>query len=440
MIFGTMVGVGALVAIILGVTRVIGGAWGVLRLPGCGAHGVTLLVCSRGVPAVAMAISALTRLHRSWIQIHAALTLWLILLSAAPGLSAQEVRGQLLSEAENAPIEQALILLLDESGRETARTIATPSGGFELRTPAAGRYRLRVQRIGQRGWEAPPFDLTAGQISRITLHVPDVPFELGELEAVAQRPRCGVTLGDASLGARVLEAAQTALGLAEAEATSGRRTYVLESYNRTVPERGATRDSVLTRGQLTGWPIQSADPDSLRINGFVHGEWPAGRFANPTSIVGPTYFAPDARVLFTEWFLSSHCIVLDTTSRQSGKAGRLVARFEPAKGTRSSGGLKGDLIFDRRTLNLRVLTFEFAELPSWAPRGSAGGELRFARLPDGAWVPASWQLRAPMPKVGSDRYHFFGVMELGGRVTSVRGENRQPDPAAEAAIKQAIEF
>jgi len=117
-----------------------------------------------------------------------------------------------------------------------------------------------------------------------------------------------------------------------------------------------------------------------------------------------------------------------------------VAKFEPAKGTPRSSSLKGQLLFDRETLTLRMLSFEFASRPSWAPRGSAGGEIRFARLPDGGWVPASWQLRAPMPRVGSDGYHFYGIVEVGGLVTSVRGENRRPDLKAEAALSRAMQF
>src|SRR5215210_723580 len=150
------------------------------------------------------------------------------LLTTTGRLQAQEVRGRLISAADSTPIVQSLLLLLDESGQERARTVTAPSGGFELHAPAAGRYRLRVQRIGQRGWEAPAFEVVTGQITRMTLHVPDVPFELGELEAVARRPRCGVMLGDASLSARVLEAAQTALALAEAEATCRSGTSITE--------------------------------------------------------------------------------------------------------------------------------------------------------------------------------------------------------------------
>ncbi len=364
--------------------------------------------------------------------------LFLISPCAAGSLAAQEVLGRLVSQADSTPVLHALVLLLDAAGREHGRTAVTSSGGFDLRAPSAGRYHLRVQRIGQHGWDSPAVDLRAGETTRLALQVPDRPFELSELQVLAGRPHCGVTLGDASLGAAVLEAAQTALGLAEAEASEGHRDYEIESYRRIIPDLGAAQDSVTTSGDLAGWPIQSADPDSLRIKGFVQGTWPAPNVVSPGSVVGPTYFAPDARVLFTDWFLKTHCIALDTAADRTDPRTSLVAKFVPAKSTRPAAALTGQLVFDRATLSLRRLSFEFAARPSWAPRGSAGGELRFARLPDGAWVPASWQLRAPLPTVGTERYRFFGVLEVGGRVRSVRRPDGTPDPNAEAALGEAV--
>ncbi|HET6777895.1 MAG TPA: hypothetical protein VFH26_03320, partial [Gemmatimonadales bacterium] len=285
-----------------------------------------------------------------------------------------------------------------------------------------------------------PVDLAVGTTLNLTVYVPDNPFELPPLEVVSRRPRCGVALGDGSVGAALLEAAQTALGLAEAEAANGRRTYAAESYRRTVPDLGPPLDTALTSIQLTGWPVESADPDSLRIRGFVQGHWPPPNAVNVGPVAGPTYFAPDARVMFSDWFLETHCIGVDTVSPQERDSRNvIVARFEPVRGTRDVAALKGQLVFDRCTFGLRLLKFEFVARPRWAPRGSAGGELRFAQLPDGVWVPASWELRVPLPKVGSDRYRFYGMLEAGGRVRSVR-LNGRPDPAAEKAVAEALRY
>jgi Carboxypeptidase regulatory-like domain len=356
-----------------------------------------------------------------------------LLVFTSQKLTAQQVLGRAVREADGSPLREALVVLVDNSGHEPARAVTSASGSFELRAPGAGSYRLRVNRIGQRAWEAPPFNLSAGEISRPILRVPDRPFELPELSVSARRPNCAVTLGDASLGSSLLEAAQTALALAEAEIASRRRSYETMSYRRLVPLVGPPEDSVAVQGSLAGWPIQSANPDSLRITGFVHGDWPAPSLMNPRPQVGPTYYGPDARVLFTSWFLGSHCISVES---QSGEGGRMLARFKPAKGTPSKAGLEGSLEFDRN-FALRSMTFQFAARPRWAPRGSAGGEIRFARLPDGAWLPVQWTMRAPVPKVAGDgyRYGLYGVLEVGGRVSGVRSADGQRDRAAEAALK-----
>lgn len=351
-------------------------------------------------------------------------------------LAAQQVLGRAVRDTDGSPLAEALIIMLDERGHEIARAVTTPSGAFDLRTPA-GRYRLRVQRIGQRGWEAPAFDLAAGQIFKTTFRVPDLPFELGELSASVQRPNCSVTLGDASVGAKLLEAAQTALALAQAEIGKGERSYVTENYRRTTPVVGPTEDSVATEGRLAGWPIQSADPDSLRLKGFVQGNWPAPNPLTEHPDVGPTFYAPDARVLFTDWFLGSHCISVQSESARSVEGDRITARFKPAKGTPKIAGLEGSLEFDRNSLALRALSFQFAARPRWAPPESAGGEIRFAQLPDGAWVPVTWKMRVPIPKVTADgqHYRFFASLEVGGSVTSIRDANGQRDQGAEAAVR-----
>lgn len=361
----------------------------------------------------------------------------LALLLVGRPLAAQQLLGRAVRDVDGTPLLEALIVLLDDRGQERARTVTSPTGGFELRAPGPGRYRIRVQRIGQRGWDTPTFNLAVDQISRPTFRVPDRPFELQELSSSARRPNCAVTLGDASLGANLLEAAQTALALAEAEMAKGGRSYATESYHRTVPVVGPPEDSLALQGKLTGWPIQSADLDSLRVTGFVRGDWPAPSPMNERPEGGPTYFGPDARVLFTDWFLGSHCISVESRTERSGDDGTaIVARFKPAKGTPKKAGLQGSLEFDR-ALGLRSLSFEFAARPRWAPAGSAGGEIRFARLPDGAWLPVEWTMRAPIPRVvdGGYRYRFFGTVEVGGRVTAVHGPDGRRDHRAESALE-----
>lgn len=68
----------------------------------------------------------------------------------------------------------------------------------------------------------------------------------------------------------------------------------------TTGRRVATRTDT-TRESLARWPVESVEPDSLRIRGFVRPLAPI------EARQGLTYHGPDAEVLFSPWFLESHC-------------------------------------------------------------------------------------------------------------------------------------
>src|SRR4029079_4322130 len=111
---------------------------------------------------------------------------------------------------------------------------------------------------------------------------------------------------------------------AEVKIGSGKRSDETETYRRVVPVVGPPEDSVVVQDRLTGWPIQSADPARLRKTAFLQVDGPAPSPLNDRTETGPTYFGPDARVLFTDWFLGSHCISVETSDRDSSS---IVARF-----------------------------------------------------------------------------------------------------------------
>jgi hypothetical protein len=69
-------------------------------------------------------------------------------------------------------------------------------------------------------------------------------------------------------------------------------------------------------------------------------------------------------VLFSDWFLASHCIRVDEE-----QAGQLEVRFAPeVRGDRAA--IEGRLLLDRGSMELRQLDFEYVALPR-----TAGGEL-----------------------------------------------------------------
>jgi len=337
-----------------------------------------------------------------------ALAASLAALLATPPLAGQTVPGRLLVASEDAPIGGALVQLFDSAGAEVARAASTPSGGYALAAPGPGSYRAVVRQIGQQAWRSSAFDLSAGAAYPLTIRIEPQPYTLPPITVSARRSWCDIRLDDDDLLGRLLNAAGTALGVAEATSEGREVGFSTDTYLKRLSPEFAVQDSAATdMPGLARWPIQSAPPDSLREWGFV-------RVARERE--GPVYYGPDARVLFSDWFLASHCFEVDTAGEDLVRV-----RFEPEQ---------------RASLELRALVFEYVGLPGWVPKGAAGGELQLRRLPGGAWVPYVWQLRAPVPIQipGRARLRLHGWLGTGGRVTAVRGGDGRVDPALTSAL------
>jgi hypothetical protein len=113
---------------------------------------------------------------------------------------------------------------------------------------------------------------------------------------------------------------------------------------------------------------------------------------------GTTYWGPDANVLLSESFASSHCIRPELPPADTGSlAGVLGVAFEPAgRAAREHVDVRGVLWIDRRTAELRSLDYTYANVPSLVERAGAGGHIEFLRLPDGSWTVSRWWIRSPM--------------------------------------------
>jgi len=342
------------------------------------------------------------------------------LLFGALPVAAQSVQGRVLTATDDAPVAGALVQLTDSTGAVVARAASTASGGFAIVAPAPGTYQLVIRQIGLEAWRSEAFVLGGARQEPVTLRIAPQVYTLPEITVATRRARCGVGLDEGDVLARLLESAGTALGVAEATADGGEIGFTSDTYLKRLDPELRLEDSTDTdMPGLSRWPIQSAPPDSLSRWGFVR-----------ETSAGPVYYGPDARVLFSDWFLAAHCFQVDTAS-----GSRVSVRFEPERRGRGAA-LVGHLLLDRESLELRSLTFEYVGLPRWVPKGKAGGEVRLSRLPGGAWVPTAWDLRAPVARhtLGRSRPRLGGWVETGGRVTAVYGRNGKVDSTLTAAL------
>lgn len=80
------------------------------------------------------------------------LTVGLLAWVAAPA-QAQQIRGRVVDDATRQPLADVAVALLAPSGDVVTTALSGDDGFFTLRAPAAGRYRVRAQRLGYRAAE-----------------------------------------------------------------------------------------------------------------------------------------------------------------------------------------------------------------------------------------------------------------------------------------------
>ncbi len=180
-------------------------------------------------------------------------------------------------------------------------------------------------------------------------------MRLPDLLAVSRGRYCGRKgLSDETFG-RLLESAHSALDIIAATIRSRElRFTVTEIRTRTLySAMGGITSADTTTLPLLAWPVQSIDPDSLRVFGF-------SREVRPGDPATRVYYGPDPRVLFADWFLDGHCFSL-----AHFKAGddTLHVRFVPARKDKLVD-ISGELLLDAHHLAL----LQFSVHPPEPPR------------------------------------------------------------------------
>lgn len=333
-----------------------------------------------------------------------------LLAIVAQGGAAQGVRGH-VDDQQHRPLIGALVEFHDSTGRVAARAITTASGTYQLTLPSPGRYSYRVAAIGFRPEPYRSLVVPAAGVVLPDVTLVHVMVELPEIVALAHGRYCGTRRPADDLFVQILNSAQNAMQIMAATIATHQVAFtVAQIHTRTV--YGAFANfavSDTTVQPMSRWPIQSIDPDTLRAVGF-------SRTLEPGDEATREYYGPDERVLFSDWFLASHCFTVEKP-RHRGAADTIHVRFNPAHKTRLVD-VSGDLALDARDLSLFGFSFDLTNLPGWMPDRSAGGNMQFSRLASGLWMTKTWAIWAPVAGISpySDRLSVGGEVETYGWV------------------------
>lgn len=330
----------------------------------------------------------------------------------APKAAAQQVDLRVRLEGANTPIVGAIVRLLPEAADVPiiAQGLTSDAGRISLRAPEAGRYRLKVDRIGWTGLITPPFSLAAGQVLDSEVVMPDMRMELPTV-TVQGRNLCGPRFeGDARAAAlwEEIYKALSATVLTEAEAAV---PLILREFRRELGTNARVQREWNLNAQLVyGQVYATLPPEVLATEGFVLMD----NRADTT-----VYAVPDAQLLTSNEFTLTHCFRSVTNDD-----GLIGLAFEPVP-RRPVTDIQGTLWLDPESLELRHLDYTYTGLPPLPSRVELGGRVEFTRLPSGRWIVSEWYVRTPWINVVEfraarntyrDVERMQGFIELGGRV------------------------
>ncbi len=314
----------------------------------------------------------------------AGVALALLLAGPAP-IAAQVVRGTLVEAGSRQPVAAALMQLLADGDTIRATAVSNEQGRFATAAVTPGSYRLRALRIGYLAWTSERFSLAAGQVRDDTLAVTSPPVVLDEIVIEANSPCRGSPEADRRM-ALLWDEARKSLSLArasESEALSFRTILSRWFVDPSGRQAELRRWEVFNQGR---WPIVTLPPDSLLRAGFVQpGD----------TILGPTYYGPDAAVFFSDGFLQTHCFRLVRSPPKSPPL--LGLGYEPIRG-RPVPDIEGVLWLDPKTTALRRLEYHYSGLWDWVPKHGTGGAIDFGLLRTGQVVITGWEIRAPVAR------------------------------------------
>lgn len=335
------------------------------------------------------------------------LALCTILLFAAPAAS-QTVRGVVVDDAGR-PVTGMLVKLVTPAGPAAGGALTDAQGRFTLAAPAPGRYTVRAERVGY-GAGILGVDLDAGQTADVRLTATVRAFVLPALEVSAQR--CSVRPSEDDPANMLWEEARKALETAALLQDERRVEYTVRTFSRVLTMRtGRSERRVADPRRVTGRPFHTLSPAELAEGGWVREEGDSLSF-----------YGPDAHALLSDEFLDTHCLYVDP---ERSDAREVALAFQPVR-QRRVADIRGALLLDRRTGELRQVEYEYTGLEVANGRVPARGLVGFQSLPSGVWIVSSWHINSTSvvrqrdwSRSGREVASIHEIRSSGGEVTDI---------------------
>ncbi len=305
-------------------------------------------------------------------------------LSQRP-VEAQSISGMIRETGGLRPVAGAFAALVDSAGSDVQARFTTPAGTFSLSATAAGRYRVRIERIGYEVWSSQFYDLAREEHLTIDVEIAPRPIQLAGLNVEVSRS-CLMEDSDGDALSVVWEEARKALETAVWAEGQSQLTFDLAEYERTLEPRSlAVREAqTQSRRHVRLPPFESLPASTLMAAGFAT--------VGPDSSV---FYAPDATVLLSQEFRNAYCFGL--RRNVEGEGDLIGITFEPQR-RRSEIDIEGVLWLNQETgdLNRVELSYRNLALPRGADRRAIGASLIFDRLPNGPFFVRDWWIQFPI--------------------------------------------
>lgn len=311
----------------------------------------------------------------------------------------------MVQESRAAPVAGAFVVLLDTLGHEVDRALTGDDGGFTVTPPVPGRYYLLSAVVGWRATRSPAVTVGAGEAVAYTFVVRPQPVRLDTLTVTGER-RCDTRADTGRAVVAVWEEARKALGAVSWRQQASTLRYKWIHYERTLTPRSLQvldETSSTIEGMFSGGPFETLDPQVLWDRGFIR----------PSLDGGWLFEGPDARVFLSEQFAVLHCFGVVAHPDDDELIG---LAFQPVA-DRKVPEIAGTLWLDRYSSELRLLEFQFVQLPWRVDNAHVGGHEEFQRLPTGVWIVRRWWLRMPN---GIHQQQPLTIEEEGAVVTEIR--------------------